>query len=106
MIEVALLYDLDRGVDQEAYAAWAKKVIGHVLRSPGLIEFRAHRNLLGSPQIRSISVWESLADWQSFFQSEAWQAAEVELRTKFAPAIRVELWGPSPVVPEPLKPGK
>jgi hypothetical protein len=49
---------------------------------------------------------DNRADWQNFFQSEAWQAAEVELRTKFAPAIRVELWGPSPVVPEALKPGK
>lgn len=106
MIEVALLYDLDRGVDPNAYAEWAKKVIGHVLRSPGLIEFRAHRNLLGSPQIRSISVWESLADWQGFLQSEAWQAAEAELRGRFASNLRFELWGPSPVVPEPLKPAK
>jgi heme-degrading monooxygenase HmoA len=106
MIEVALLYDLDRGVDQKAYAEWAKKTIGQVLRSPGLIEFRAQRNLLGSPQIRSISVWESLADWQNFSQSETWQAAEAELRGKFASALRVELWGPSPMVPDPLKPGK
>jgi heme-degrading monooxygenase HmoA len=106
MIEVALLYDLDRGVDLNAYAEWAKKVIGQVLRSPGLIEFRAHRNLLGSPQIRSISVWESLADWQGFFQSEAWQAAEAELRGRFVSNFRVELWGPSPMVPEPLKPAR
>jgi heme-degrading monooxygenase HmoA len=104
MVEVVLLYDLERGVDLQAYVAWAKKTIGAVLKAPGIIEFRATRNLLGSPYVRSISVWKTLADWEKFYESDAWKAAEAELRAKFATVIRVELYGPSPVAPVPLKP--
>jgi heme-degrading monooxygenase HmoA len=104
MIEVVLLYDLVPGTDQKAYVEWAKKAIGLVLSSPGVIEFRASRNLLGSPFVRSISVWKSLADWQRFFESPGWQACEVDLRGKFAAKLKIEIWGPSPVAPEPLRP--
>ena len=104
MVEVVLLYDLVPGTDQKAYVEWAKKAIGHVLKSPGIIEFRAYRNLLGSPYVRSISVWKTLADWQNFFESEAWKGYEAELRGKFAAKLRIEMWGTSPVAPEPLRP--
>jgi heme-degrading monooxygenase HmoA len=106
MVEVNLIYDLITGVDLQAYQEWAKKAIGLVLKSPGIVEFRAYRNVLGSPQVRSASVWKSLADWGNFAESEGWKAAEAELRAKYAVDIRVELWGPSPVAPEPLRPGK
>lgn len=104
MIEVVLLYDLVPGTEPRAYEEWAKKAIGVVLRSPGVVEFRAHRNLLGSPFVRSTSVWKTLADWQGFFESEAWKGCEAELRGKFAARLKVEIWGPSPVAPEPLRP--
>jgi heme-degrading monooxygenase HmoA len=104
MVEVVLLYDLVPGTDQQAYLAWAKKAIGIVLSSPGAVEFRASRNLLGSPYVRSISVWKTLADWQNFYESDAWKGCEVDLRGKFASKLKIELWGPSPVVPEPLHP--
>ncbi|MBN2266119.1 MAG: antibiotic biosynthesis monooxygenase [Candidatus Aminicenantes bacterium] len=104
MVESVLLYDLERGVDLQAYAAWAKKTIAAVLKAPGIVEFRAYRNILGSPQVRSISVWKTLADWANFGESDVWKAAEAELRTQFASVIRYEVWGPSPVAPEPLKP--
>jgi len=104
MVESVLLYDLERGVDLQAYAAWAKKTIGAVLRASGVVEFRASRNLLGSPHVRSISVWKTLADWEKFAESDVWKAAEAELRAKFATIIHVELWGPSPIAPEPLRP--
>lgn len=105
MVESVLLYDLEKGVDQQAYVAWAKGTIGAVLKAPGIVEFRAFRNLLGSPHVRSISVWRTLADWEKFVESDTWKAAEAELRAKFAAVIRVELWGASPVAPEPLRPG-
>jgi hypothetical protein len=50
-------------------------------------------------------VWKTVADWGHFAQSAEWQALEPELCT-FVTNIRVELWGPSPVVPEPLRPVK
>lgn len=106
MVESDLIYELITGVDQKAYQEWAKKAIGLVLKSPGIIEFRAYRNMLGSPYVRSTSVWKTLADWANFAESDAWKAIEAELRSRFGVDIRLEVWGPSPVVPQPLRPGK
>jgi hypothetical protein len=92
------------GVDQQAYQAWAKNTIAALMRQPGLVEFRAYRNILGTPQVRTTIEWQSLADYEKYWQG-AWQPVETELRT-MATNIRVELWGPSPVVQEPLRPGK
>ncbi len=104
MIEVHLLYDLPPGTDQQAYLEWAKKAIGLVMQSPGFIEFRANRNFLGSPYIRSTSVWKALPDWVNFAESESWRAIQAELLASFTADIKVEIWGPSPVMPEPLRP--
>jgi heme-degrading monooxygenase HmoA len=104
MTEVELMYDLRPGTDLQAYQEWAKKAIGTVLSSPGIVEFRANRNVLGSPNIRSTTVWKSLADWGNFTESDQWTQMEMELRTKFAQDIQVHIWGPSPIVPEPLRP--
>lgn len=102
MIEVVQSYDLLPGVDQQAYAAWAKDGIGIVLQQKGLVEFRANRNLLGSPQIRTVSVWRSMTDWDEF-NNGAWMQLDQQLR-KMATNLKIEVWGPSSLVPEPLRP--
>lgn len=102
MIEVIHSYDLLPGVDQQAYAAWAKKAIGIALQQKGLVELRANRNLLCSPQARTVSVWQSISDWAQFNEG-AWAPLEHELRT-FATHFKVEVWGPSPLMPETLRP--
>ncbi len=56
MIEVDMCYDFLPSIDMEAYQAWAKKTIGLVLKSPGIVEFRANRSFHGSPQVRATSV--------------------------------------------------
>jgi hypothetical protein len=103
MVQQVMTYDLALGVDQQAYQAWAKSTVGTMMRQPGLVEFRAYRNMLGTPQVRTTTEWQSLADYEKFSLG-AWQPLEAELRT-MATHIRVELWGPSPLVPEPLRPG-
>jgi heme-degrading monooxygenase HmoA len=80
MTEVNLSYDFIPGFDQQAYKEWAKKAIGTVLQSPGLVEFRAFRNVLGSPYVRTTTVWQSLTDWVNFFESPEWREIETELR--------------------------
>jgi len=105
MIENCQTYDFLPGIDQQAYSEFAKKAIGAVLQAPGLVEFRAYRNMLGSPQVRLVTVWQTLEDWARFGESAAWQALEAEMRT-FIVNNHTELWGPSPVVPEPLRPGR
>ena len=105
MIEANKTYDLLPGIDQQAYGQAAKKMIRIMLQAPGIIEFRANRNMLGSPQVRTIQVWQTLADWAKFSESAQYSEIEAESRS-FMTNIKVEIWGPSPVVPEPLRPGK
>jgi heme-degrading monooxygenase HmoA len=104
MVQQVMTYDLIPAVDKKAYQAFSKKTIAALMRQPGLVEFRAYRNMLGTPQIRTTIEWESLADYETYWQG-AWQPADAELRT-LATNIRVEIWGPSPIVPAPLRPGK
>ncbi len=103
MIEVNLSYDLLPNIDPKAYSEWAKKTVGRLLQAPGLVEFSANRNMLGDPQVRSTSVWKSLADWANYNESDEWRTLEEEARG-FVTNIKVEIWGPSPIVPEPMRP--
>lgn len=104
MTEIELMYDLRPGTDMQAYQEWAKKAIGMALHSPGIIEFRANRNVLGTPYVRSTTVWKSLSDWSNFYESDQWKEIETELRAKFAQNVQIGIWAPSPIVPEPLRP--
>lgn len=104
MIENNMTYELRPNLDQRAYGEWAKKAIGVILQAPGVVEFRAYRNLLGSPQVRSTTVMQTLADWAKFVDTDEWRTLEAELRA-FATDIRIQVWGPSPVLPEPVRPG-
>jgi heme-degrading monooxygenase HmoA len=105
MIEVNSLWDMLPNANQQAYAEFSKKAIGSMLQAPGLVEFRANRNILGSPKIRVTTVWHTLSDWAKFNESAEWQALELELHA-FTTNTSTEIWGPSPVVPEPLRPGR
>jgi heme-degrading monooxygenase HmoA len=105
MIEVNKTYDFLPGIDQQAYGELAQKGIRMMLQAPGIVELRGHRNMLSSRQVRLTTVWETLADWAKFAESAERQVLESELRA-FTTNINIELWGPSPVLPEPLRPGK
>ena len=104
MIECDLMYDLLPNVDAKGYGEWATKTIGIMAKQPGMVEFRANRNVLASPQVRTVSVWQTMEDWTKFNQG-AWQSIQVELRG-FAGNISIELWGPSPVLAQPVRPAK
>jgi heme-degrading monooxygenase HmoA len=104
-VEVHWCWDFLPGMDKKAYAEFSKNAIGTFMKAPGLIEFRANRNLLGSPQGRATTVWRSLADWAKFGETKEWAAIETQLRT-FVTNIRVEMWGASPLVPKPVRPSK
>ena len=105
MIECDVTYDVLPGVDLKSYGAWAKRTAEAMARQPGVMEFRASRNVLGTPQVRTSVMWKSLAEWAKFAESDDWRSTQAELRG-FATNIREELWGPSPVMPEPLRPAK
>jgi heme-degrading monooxygenase HmoA len=105
MIEAHWAWDLIPGVDERAYGEWAKKAIALVLGSPGIVEFRANRIIEGSPQVQTVSVFQTLADWGNFAENPEWQAHEAAGH-RFMTNLRLELWGKSPLVPEPLRPAK
>jgi hypothetical protein len=103
MIEADLSFDLLPNVDMKAYGEWVKKTVASVAKQPGMIEFRANRNIVGAPQIRTASVWQSLGDWSKFTEGSDWQSMLAELHG-FATNVKVDLWGSSPVMPEPVRP--
>jgi hypothetical protein len=103
MIEVTQTYDLLPGIDQQAYGELAKKAVAAMLQAPGLVEFRANRNMLGSPQVRTTAVWQTLGDWAKARENPELQAFEPAFRA-FITNVKVEIWGPSPILAEPVRP--
>ena len=102
MIEVSFTYDFRHDVDEKSYATMAKKVTSIMLSCPGFIEFRAYRNLLGSPQVRRISVWRSFADYAALLQPPEFQTLTNEFRS-YVYNLTIHVWGTSPYVPEPIR---
>ena len=102
MIEIAFTYDFLPGVDEKAYARFARKATAMMLSAPGFIEFRAHRNLLGAPHVRRTSVWETFAHWAALAEQPEFQQMTVEFR-KYVTNLDVQIWGPSPLVPDPVR---
>jgi hypothetical protein len=104
MIEVSKTYDLLSNIDRKAYFEYGKRAFATMLKAPEIVEIRAYRSLLGSPQVQLIVVWQTLADWPRFAESSERQMLDSEL-FEYANNIDVRLWSPSPSIPEPLRPG-
>ena len=92
MLEVDLSFDLSPNYDMEAYGDWARHSAGIMKRQPGVLEFRGHRNIFGTPRIQTSSVWRGADDWSNFIQSTAWLSIGSELRS-FASNLMVNLKG-------------
>ncbi len=106
MIEANMTWRFLPHINHKEYVEWSKKANDLVLKAQGLLEFRANRNLLGTPQVRTTTVWHSLTHWAKFSESEEWQSLKVQLLDRFAHEVNIELWGPSNIVPEPLRPNR
>lgn len=102
MIEVAFTYNFIPDIDFKAYAKLARRATALMISAKGFIEFRAHRNMVGSPHVRRTSVWESLADWAAFAQTAGMQELTEEFRS-FVRDLDVQIWGPSPLTPEAIQ---
>jgi len=89
----------------EAYQKWVEGAIKRSLAVPGVVEFRAYRSVTGSSQI--VSTWEfaDMAAWAAWNSSATMQTLQGEVHT-LALNITNEVWGPSPVVPAPIRPHK
>ncbi len=101
-----LAWDLPPAEQMEAYNKKAgTELIPTILKQPGLKEFRAYRNPYGTtPQVVTHAEFDSLESWLKFIQSEDYAAIVARLRALGCTNLVAEVWGASPLVPEPLKP--
>lgn len=88
----------------EAYLEWVKGAVPRSLAVPGVVAFRAHRSAAGAPQVVVTYEFADMAAWAAWWNHEDIQQVLNELHT-LALNVTTELWGPSPVVPEPIRPG-
>jgi len=96
-------WDIRPGMEKD-YASWAQTAVKRLLSVPGVIEFRAYRPITGC---RQVAVTYEFGDMQAF---EAWYSHEDTIQafgdgTGYIVNRKTEIWGPSPVVPEPIRPG-
>ena len=89
---------------KEAYTEWSNSAVRRSLGIPGVVEFRAYRSILGKSQVVITYEFADLDAWAAWRANEDMQKVIDELYT-LANNVNSELWGPSPVVPEPIRPG-
>lgn len=87
-----------------AYASWAQSAIQRTLEAGGVTEFRGYRPASGSFQVVVTYQFADMAAWAAWHDAEEVQAVLAELHT-LATGVTTELWGPSPIVPQPIRPG-
>jgi antibiotic biosynthesis monooxygenase (ABM) superfamily enzyme len=88
----------------EDYLKWTEGAIRRTLAVPGVVEFRAYRPATGASQVVVTYEFADMATWAAWQTHEDTQKVLDELRT-LAANVTIELWGPSPVVPKPIRPG-
>ena len=86
------------------YPDWAKTAVSRVLSVPGLQEFRGYRPATGSHEVVVTYEFADMAAWSTWYANEIIQELFVEARA-YTTNYSSELWGPSPVVPQPLRAG-
>lgn len=86
------------------FGEWAKTAIDRLLTIPGLVEFRSYRPITGGSQAASTYEFADMQSWVEWHSSETMQQILQEVRA-FTVNFSAELWGPSPMVPTPLRPG-
>jgi quinol monooxygenase YgiN len=89
----------------EAYLKWTGEAIKGTLGVKGVVEFRAYRPASGASQAVVTYEFADMATWAAWQAHENTQKIFTELHT-LALNVKTEVWGPSPVVPAPIRPGK
>jgi quinol monooxygenase YgiN len=89
----------------DAYLEWLKSAVPRTLAVPGVVEFRGYRGACGVPQVVATYEFTDMAAWAAWHMHEEAQKVWSELHT-LSLNVTTELWGPSPTVPAPIRPGR
>ena len=89
---------------KEAYMAWAKGAVARALSVPGVTEVRGYRPVTGSAEVVITYEFADLAAWEAWYSNPTVQTVQAELQS-FTIDLSTELWGASPVIPVPIRPG-
>ena len=87
------------------YAEWAKSAMGRMFAVPGIVELRGYRPVTGSYQVAITYEFADMNAWAAWSSNEDIQKLWDEARA-YLTNVSYELWGPSPIVPEPIRPGQ
>jgi antibiotic biosynthesis monooxygenase (ABM) superfamily enzyme len=87
----------------EAYSKWAPGATKRILAVPGVVEFRAYRTTVGTSLVVLTYEFADLAAWAAWRSNKETEKLVDELET-FAVNMSNEVWGPSPIVPKPIRP--
>lgn len=87
------------------YTKWIDSFLKITWIVPGMEEFRAYRTVVSS-QGYAVGTFEfkNMNAWAKWNSNKEIQKFLDELR-KFVTNMTFELWGPSPIYPEPIRPG-
>ena len=88
----------------DSYAEWAQGAIPSVIGAGGVVEFRGYRPVSGDRRVVVTVEFADLATWQSWYESDTVQDVLAGMGDMVL-NLETELWGPSPVVPQPIRPG-
>jgi antibiotic biosynthesis monooxygenase (ABM) superfamily enzyme len=102
MVNLVSKYDIHPD-KAEAYKAWVKAAISRLIAVPGVKELRGYRPITGASQVVATFEFDDLTSWTAWYTSEDVQEVMSE-RWGYEINIYDELWGPSPVAPEPIRP--
>lgn len=103
MVLWVMKYDIHPDRPDE-YLAWAQRSIPTVAGADGVVEFGAYRAVSGSHRVVTTVQFSDLATWQTWYESEAAQTVLANAASVMV-NVETELWGPSPVLPQPIRPG-
>lgn len=88
---------------REEYLNWTRQAIPRSAQVAGVVEFRAYRAASGDSQIIVTYEFDNMVEWANWQKHEDVQLVLTELHT-MGLNVKLELWGPSPVVPKPIRP--
>jgi quinol monooxygenase YgiN len=104
MVLYVLKWDI-RPDKAAAYLQWVPGAIQRNLAARGVVEFRAYRGVAGSLPSQVVVTYEfkDFDDWAKWYANKGVQQSIEEVRS-YVENLTAELWGPSPVVPKPMRP--